>query len=59
MRAIVVLSFELPDPDAIVEVMKALDPPALPHFAGEARVAIDPVASQVCKWLDDDEPPAD
>jgi hypothetical protein len=57
VRAIVVLTFDLPSPDDVVQVLKAIDPPHLPHFAGDARVAVDPEASAVLEWLDAEEAP--
>ncbi len=52
MKAIVVLTFDLQSPEDIAEVVKAINPPSLPYFAGEARVTSDPWASVVTDWLD-------
>lgn len=52
MKALVVLTFDLPDPEAIVEVLEKVDPPQLPHFSGTARIVVDPEASAVEQWLD-------
>ena len=67
MNALVVLSLELPSPDAVVDVLQAIDPPNLPrarrlrpgrappnlpHFSGEARIVVDPHATAVTEWLD-------
>ena len=52
MKALVVLSLELPSPDAVVDVLQAIDPPNLPHFSGEARIVVDPHATAVTEWLD-------
>lgn len=52
-KVIVVLSFET-TPEAIPEILKRIDPPSLPGFAGQARVAIGPEAKYVETWLDED-----
>jgi hypothetical protein len=56
MKFIVVLSFDCM-PDNLPDILKALDPPNLPYFDGEARVAVDDpngekVASKVIRYLD-------
>ena len=56
MKTIVVLSFDC-QPDTLPEILLALDPPNLPYFDGECRVAIDDpsgekVASKVIRYLD-------
>ena len=53
MKYIIVLSLELTSPDDISEVLKKIDPPNNPGFAGKVRIAIDPVAAQVEAWLDE------
>lgn len=52
MKALIVLTVELPDPEAVVAVMKAVDPTSIPHFTGIARVVVDPHATAVEEWLD-------
>lgn len=52
MRAIVVLSFELDAPEDAALILGAIDPPSLPGFAGEVRIAVEPVASAVVAFLD-------
>lgn len=49
--AIVVLSFKL-DVEKIADVLQAIDPPHLPHFAGQARVAVGTDAAAVIDWLE-------
>lgn len=56
MKMIVVLSFDC-QPDDLPQILKHIDPPEIPYFAGEARVAIDDpagekVASKVIRYLD-------
>mgnify|MGYP006204399967 CR=1 FL=1 len=41
MRCLVVVSVDLPDPGAITEVLDGINPPEVPHFAGEVRVVQD------------------
>ena len=53
-KAIIVLSFnttaeELPD------ILSRINPPRLPGFTGEARIAFGPEAKYVETWLDDDD----
>ena len=58
--AIVVLSFKLV-PEQITDVLHAIDPPHLPHFAGQARIAVGTDAAAVIDWLEgraDTLPPA-
>jgi hypothetical protein len=52
MKTIVVLSFDLPEPENIAQVLDAIDAPKLPFFAGEARIAVEDVAEAVTLWLD-------
>jgi hypothetical protein len=54
MKAVVVLTFEVPDPEALAGVLVAIDPPHLPYFTGEARVTVDPWASALEAFLDRD-----
>jgi hypothetical protein len=56
VKALVVLSFELPDDGAafLTDIFDKIDPPSLPFFAGVARVTVDPLASQVEEWLDEE-----
>lgn len=52
MRALLVLSLELPGPASIVDTVEALAKAQLPHSAGELRVVMDPHAAQLLTWLD-------
>lgn len=52
MKYIVVISFDLEDPDDIGDVLIEINPPRLRGFSGKVRVAIDPVATQIEEWLD-------
>lgn len=53
MKGIIVLSMEFDSPQAVVDAITHLDPPNVPSFAGELRVAVDEVAVHVEKWLDE------
>lgn len=58
MKAIVVISLDLPSADDMADVMEHLDPPKIPHFDRQVRIAVEPVATQVVAWLDGDPPDA-
>ncbi len=53
MKYIVLLSFDLEHPGELGDVLKKIDPPNIPGFTGIARVAVDPVASQIEEWIDE------
>lgn len=54
MRAAVLLSFDLPSTEDAAGVLSAIDPPHLPHFAGLARITVNPWASAMERYLDED-----
>jgi hypothetical protein len=56
MKAIFVLTMDLPNPEAAATVLEQMDPPSIPHFAGEVRVAIGGDAQHVIDWLDEENP---
>lgn len=53
MKAIIVLSFDT-TAEAMPEILSKINPPALPGFTGEARIAIGPEAKYVETWLDEE-----
>ncbi len=53
MKYIVVLSFDVDNIEDVGKTLKKIDPPSIPGFSGEARVAIDPVATRIEEWLDE------
>jgi hypothetical protein len=53
VKVAVVLTFDVPDAEAIPDILTAIDPPRLPHFDGEARVVPPPYAAQMTAWLDE------
>jgi len=55
MKLLVVLTFDVPAPASAATVLRAIDPPRLPFFTGDARVTVDPYATAVENYLDDDE----
>lgn len=55
MKLLIVLPFEVPNPEASAEVLQAIDPPALPYFDGTARLTVSPWAEVVEQYLDADE----
>lgn len=55
MKAILVLSMEVNTPDDVVTAITHMDPPNIPGFAGDLRIAVDDVAARVEAWLDEDE----
>lgn len=53
MKVLVILEFEIPNPECVAEVLSAINPPALPHFQGDARITIEPVSSAIINFLDE------
>jgi hypothetical protein len=41
MRALLVIELNITDPDQLPEAIKAVNPPSIPHFAGNVRVTMD------------------
>jgi hypothetical protein len=52
MNVIVVISLNMPDPQQIAEVLEHIDPPHIPHFAGQVRVAVGSDAQRIVNWLE-------
>ena len=52
MRAIVVLDFEISDPEEVAGILTAIDPPHLPKFAGSARISVGMPANRVLEYLE-------
>jgi len=52
-KTIVVLTFDT-EPEKLPEILALIDPPRLPGFTGEARIAIGPEAKYVETWLDEE-----
>lgn len=53
VRAMIVLDVALPTPEAVSEIIAAIDPPNVPHFDGTLRVAVAPASAEVAAFLDD------
>ena len=49
---LVVLSFQLDDPDDIIQVLENINPPHLPYFRGEVRVVVGTDATDTIQFLD-------
>lgn len=56
MKTIVVLTCELVDPEDIAVVLAAIDPPHVPFFQGQVRIAIEGDAQHVLDYLDGGQP---
>jgi hypothetical protein len=60
MKALIVLTFNVPGDtpeetaQEISQIITRIDPPSLPHFANNLRVTVDPWATTVERWLDDE-----
>lgn len=54
-KFLITLTFNLDHPEDVGEVIRSLDPTHAPWFSGEARICIDPIATQIEEWLDDEE----
>lgn len=52
MKALVVITLELPEPDDIVEVLDHIDPPNIPHFDRDVRIVVHHDVDDVIKFLD-------
>ena len=53
-KYIIVLSLDFNTPDDVANAVKKIDPPNIHGFTGKVRIAVDPVASQVEHWLDEE-----
>jgi hypothetical protein len=53
MKALFVISVDLPNPEATLDVMEYLDPPAIPYFTGDVRVVVGPEVDNTIKFLDE------
>lgn len=54
VRTLFVLDVDLPNPEAVADVVAAIDPPSVPHFAGTLRIAVAPASTAVTNYLDDE-----
>lgn len=52
---LVVLSFDVADPEQTVDILASLDPPSHPHFTGQARVVVGDDVAATIRFLDTDE----
>ena len=40
MKCLIVLSVDVPTPDALPTILEHIDPPTIPYFANEARIVV-------------------
>jgi hypothetical protein len=52
MKALIVVSVDLPNPDEAVTVLEHLDPPTIPYFDGEVRLVVGTDVADTIKFLD-------
>lgn len=52
MKAIVVLGFEISEPEEVAGILTAIDPPKLPKFTGTAQVSVGMPAARVIEYLE-------
>jgi hypothetical protein len=53
MRVLYVIECDIPTAADVAEPIKAMRPPMIPYFAGAVRVVIEPEASALVTWLDE------
>lgn len=53
MRALIVVSVDLPDPEATAVVLEHMDPPSIPFFTGDVRVVVGTDVDDTIKFLDE------
>lgn len=58
MRALIVLAYEVPQPDDVADVLRTLNPPATPYFLGRANIVVEPHAARLLEWLNASSDPA-
>jgi hypothetical protein len=54
MEAILVITLSIEKPEDVVDSIKQINPPSIPHFAGAILVSMDQVARNVVKYLSDE-----
>lgn len=53
MKCLMVLTFDLDTPEDAPRILKELNPPDVQGFTGIARVVLDPHATAIEEWLDE------
>jgi hypothetical protein len=51
---LVVVSFNVPEPEDVPKIIEALNPPSLPMFAGNVRIVVGTDVAEVVQFLDKD-----
>jgi hypothetical protein len=54
---LLVISIDPDEPDDLPGILTSIDPPSIPHFAGDVRVAMPETVGPVLTYLDDDKGP--
>lgn len=54
MRVLYVIECDVPSPEQVAMPLAALNPPSLPYFKGKVRVVIEPHATELLDWLDEE-----
>lgn len=54
MKILVVLEFDVPSAEQVAGILLAMNPPSLPHFAGTANIVVEPHASELREWLEEE-----
>ena len=53
MRALIVISVDLPSPEATPVILEHIDPPTIPGFTGEVRIVVGTDVDDTIKFLDE------
>jgi hypothetical protein len=53
MKTLIVLTFDVSEPEEVPGILKQLDPESIAGFKHEARIVVDPYASVVERFLDE------
>lgn len=50
---LIVISCQVADPEEVVAIVKHIDPPTVPHFAGDIRVVAGANVAEVVAFMDE------
>jgi len=53
MEVLIVVSVDVPNPDAVATVLQHMDPPGIPYFDGQVRVVVGTDVADTIKFLDE------
>jgi hypothetical protein len=54
MKVLIALTFDVDGVEVIPRLLRAIDPPKLPHFDGSARVSVADDAHAVIKFMEEE-----